>query len=60
MTAATSSSILTIDLNALAQNYRIAAKRFTGKAGVGAVVKADAYGTGVERAAPVLRQAPRR
>ena len=54
MTAATSTSLLTIDLSALAENYRIVAKRFTGGAGVGAAVKADAYGLGAERAAPVL------
>ncbi len=46
--------VLTIDLDAVAANYRILADQ--GGAGVAcaAVVKADAYGLGVGRVAPVL------
>ena len=44
---------LTIDLAALAENWRRLASR-AGPAECGAVVKANAYGTGIERAAPAL------
>ena len=45
--------ILTVDLDALRRNYRALCSRFTGRQ-VGAVVKADAYGTGIEKAVPAL------
>ncbi len=45
--------ILTVDLNALARNYRRLCTRFTGRE-VAAVVKADAYGAGLETVLPVL------
>ncbi len=44
---------LTIDLGALAENYRRLAGWFTGRH-VGAAVKANAYGIGIEYAAPAL------
>ena len=44
---------LTIDLEALAENWRRLAKR-AAPAECAAVVKANAYGTGIERAAPAL------
>ena len=47
---------LTIDLNALAANYRLLAER-AGDAECAAVVKADAYGTGAEKAVPALHAA---
>ena len=47
---------LTINLDALAANYRELAKR-SGRARTAAVVKADAYGLGVEHVAPALKQA---
>jgi alanine racemase len=47
---------LTIDLGALAENWRSLAARAPG-AETAAVVKADAYGIGIERAAPALAQA---
>ena len=47
------SSRLTIDLDALRANYRTIADRIA-PARCGAVVKADAYGLGVARAAPAL------
>lgn len=50
------SSLLTIDLTALRANWRALAQR--GMAGeCGAVIKADAYGLGIETAAPALREA---
>ena len=49
-------TILTIDLAAIAENYRTLRRQFTGGE-VGAVVKADAYGLGMERAAPALMNA---
>src|ERR1700685_1988487 len=48
-----SSGVLTIDLSALADNWRVLAKR-AAPARCGAVVKADAYGIGIEAAAPAL------
>jgi alanine racemase len=45
-----------IDLGAIRQNYRTLAAR-AAPARTAAVVKADAYGLGIERIVPVLRQA---
>ena len=50
---AAAESILTIDLDALVDNYRTLSKR----ANTAAVVKANAYGLGVERIAPALNNA---
>ncbi|ESR23618.1 alanine racemase [Lutibaculum baratangense] len=47
---------LIVDLDALAENYRALAAR-AGPAEAAAVVKADAYGTGVEGAVPALSAA---
>ena len=47
---------LTIDLDAIAANYRMLRGR-TGAAACGAVVKADAYGLGMARVAPALATA---
>ena len=47
---------LTVDLAAIAENYRRLKAAFHGKA-VAAVVKADGYGLGAERAAPALVKA---
>lgn len=47
---------LTIDLSALAENWRAMARR-SGAARAAAVLKADAYGTGLEPAARALWQA---
>ena len=47
------SSLLTIDLDAIADNYRLLRDRSQGVE-IAAVVKADAYGLGVEMVAPVL------
>ncbi len=44
---------LTVDLSALASNWRRLAARAPG-AECGAVIKADAYGTGIDRAGPAL------
>ena len=49
-------AILTIDLGALADNYRDLCERAT-KAECAAVVKADAYGLGMAQAAPALWRA---
>lgn len=46
-------AVLTIDLAAIAANYRLLRSR-SGSALCGAVVKADAYGLGVARVAPTL------
>ena len=54
--ASPSQSILTIDLGAIAANYRLLRKE-AGRAACAAVVKADAYGLGAERVAPVLAAA---
>ncbi len=48
--------VLTIDLPAIAENYRRLKAAFLEKA-VAAVVKADGYGLGAERVAPVLVKA---
>jgi alanine racemase len=47
---------LRIDTEALASNWR-ALDRLSGAANAGAAVKADAYGLGVDAAAPTLREA---
>jgi alanine racemase len=47
-------AILCIDLDALAENYRILAGRAAPGVDCAAVVKADAYGLGMARVAPVL------
>jgi len=49
-------AVLTIDLGALARNWRTLAAMGPG-AECGAVVKADAYGLGIERAGPALAKA---
>jgi alanine racemase len=54
--AGTASALLTIDLAAIAENYRLLAAR-AGTAACAAVVKADAYGLGADRVAPVLAAA---
>ena len=52
----TSTGILTIDLGALAANWRLLKDRLNG-ADCGASIKADAYGLGADRAAMVLHGA---
>ena len=47
---------LTIDLQAIADNYRMLAAKVS-PAECGAAVKADAYGLGMERVAPALAKA---
>ncbi|MBA9061301.1 alanine racemase [Methylobacterium fujisawaense] len=54
--AGTAAALLTIDLGAIADNYRALALQ-AGPAVCAAVVKADAYGLGAERVAPVLAAA---
>jgi alanine racemase len=54
--AAEAGGVLTIDLSAIAANYRDLARR-AASARCAAVVKADAYGTGIDRTAPVLAKA---
>ncbi len=49
-------AVLTIDLGAIADNYRLLQGRL-GAATCAAVLKADAYGLGAAKVAPVLRQA---
>lgn len=53
MAADIAGGVLTIDLGALASNYRALAKK-AGTAECGAAVKADSYGVGMSRAAPTL------
>lgn len=50
------STLITIDLDALEANYRFCSRKLH-PATCAAVVKADAYGLGVKKIAPVLRQA---
>jgi alanine racemase len=52
----TASGVLTIDLTAIRQNYH-SLQAIVSPARVAAVVKADAYGLGADRVAPVLEQA---
>ena len=47
---------LTVDLDAIARNWRTL-RDLAAPAGVAGVVKADAYGLGMDRVAPALRQA---
>ena len=49
-------AILTIDLEAIRDNYRLLCSK-AGRAACAAVLKADAYGLGAARIAPVLAQA---
>ena len=51
-----STAVLTIDLAAIAENYRYLAEQLEPKT-CGAVVKADAYGLGAAMVAPVLHRA---
>jgi alanine racemase len=53
---ASTQATLTIDLSAIAANWKKLAS-LTGNAECGAVVKADAYGTGIEFVVPVLERA---
>lgn len=52
-TARASGALLTVDLDAIAANYRLLQAR-VGPAACGAVVKADAYGLGAAMVAPAL------
>lgn len=52
----TPTAILGIDLDALADNYRLLTRR-AGRAAVAPAVKADAYGLGAERVVPALAAA---
>ncbi len=52
-TTLTAGATLTIDLDAIRQNYRLLRAK-AGKAACAAVVKANAYGLGVDRVAPAL------
>lgn len=52
-----SGGVLTIDLDAIAVNYRLLSDRSGPRAECGAVVKADAYGLGLEPVAVTLWQA---
>lgn len=54
--AARAGAVLTIDLDAIAANYRLLAERAAG-AVVAGVMKADAYGLGMARVAPALVRA---
>src|SRR4051812_28759608 len=51
-----STAVLTIDLAAIAENYRFLAEQVA-PATCGAVVKADSYGLGAAMVAPVLQRA---
>ena len=55
-TASRAGAVLTIDLDAIAANYRLLAQR-AGGAVVAGVMKADAYGLGMARVAPALVRA---
>ena len=50
-------AVLTVDLDAIADNYRILAGQGAAGVGCAAVVKADAYGLGMAQVAPVLHAA---
>ena len=56
LSGASTQAVLTIDLDALAHNWRLLSKNCS-KAECGAVVKADAYGVGIEFAVPALARA---
>ncbi len=47
-------AVLTVDLDAIAANYRLLADRLGRDTECGAVVKADAYGLGMDAVAPAL------
>lgn len=51
------SAVLTIDLGAIARNYRLLAERVGPSVTCAGVVKADAYGLGADRVAPALYRA---
>src|SRR5579871_4333789 len=51
------SAILDIDLDAIAANYKLLTERLSPGTRCAAVVKADAYGLGVEEVVPVLARA---
>jgi alanine racemase len=53
---ANAGAILTVDLDAIQANYRLLVDRLSGVP-LAAVVKADAYGLGVDRVAPALARA---
>ncbi len=48
---------LTVDLHAIAENWRYMKSQVSGEVSCGAVVKANAYGLGVDRIAPKLYRA---
>lgn len=48
---------LTIDLGALAQNYRLLADKLDARTAIAGVVKANAYGLGMDRVVPILEYA---
>lgn len=54
--ASRAGAVLTVNLSAIAENYRYLKSRL-GKTACAAVVKADAYGLGVAQVAPVLEKA---
>jgi alanine racemase len=54
--AARTGAVLTVDLEAIAANYRLLAER-AGGAIVAGVMKADAYGLGMDKVAPALARA---
>ena len=54
--AARAGAVLTVDLDAIAANYRLLVSRAAG-AVVAGVMKADAYGLGMDRVAPALVRA---
>ncbi len=51
---ASAGALLTLDLGALAANYRLLSSRLGPGAGLAAVVKADGYGVGAREAGPAL------
>ena len=56
-TRETASAIVTVDLDAIAANWRLLKSRLASGAECAAVVKADAYGLGARHVAPALRAA---
>ena len=56
-TPANAGAILTVDLDAVAANWRLLAARVAPGADCAAMVKADAYGLGAEAVGPALAQA---
>ncbi|MBI3454099.1 MAG: alanine racemase [Rhodospirillales bacterium] len=55
--SAAAPSVLTVDLRAIAANYRLLRARLGGGAECAGVLKANAYGLGAARVGPVLAQA---